>query len=132
MSADFAAIPRLYDRAASLHYPGGVVGHSHGDADRFWMGLRAAFPGAAFSIDHVIGRADPLMPPRAALRWSLHGTHSGWGAFGRPTGAEVYVLGITHVEFGPFGPAGWSVRREWTLFDETAIWKQILLRTGDL
>ena len=80
-----------------------------------------------------IGREDPLMPPRAALRWSLHGKHSGWGAFGTPSGAEVYVMGMCHAEFGPFGAAGGaSLRREWALYDETAIWKQILLRTGDL
>lgn len=127
MSADFAAIPEVYDRAALLEYPGGATGHSFGDADRFWMGLRAALPDAAFTLHHVIGRDDPLMPPRAAVRWSLHGRHSGWGAFGPPTGAEVYVLGMTQAEFGP-----WGLRREWTLFDETAIWKQILLHTGDL
>jgi hypothetical protein len=127
MGADMAAIPRIYDRAAQLEYPGGVTGHSWGDADRFWMSLRAAFPDAAFAIHHTIGRDDPMMPPRAAVRWSLHGKHSGWGAFGAPTGAEVYILGITHAEFGP-----WGLRREYTLFDETAIWKQILLHTGAL
>lgn len=94
------------------------------------MPLRAAFPDAAFTIHHVIGRDDPMMPPRAAVRWSLHGKHSGWGALGAPTGAEVYVLVITHAEFGPFGNSGWGLRRDYTLFDETAIWKQILLATG--
>ena len=95
------------------------------------MGLRAAFPDAAFRIEHVIGRDDPLMPPRAALRWSLHGKHSGWGRFGTPTGAEVYIMGMSQAEFGPFGNGGEPcVRREWTLIDETAIWKQILLKTG--
>ncbi len=132
MGADFAAIPKTYDRAAALHYPGGVVGHSHGDADRFWIGLRAAFPDAVFTLHHIIGRDDPLMPPRAAVRWSLWGKHAGWGAFGMPTGARVHVLGITHAEFGPFGPQGWGLRREYTIFDETAIWKQIVLHTGAL
>jgi len=132
MQADMAAIGQVYDRAAQLEYPGGVTGHSHGDADRFWMSLRAAFPDATFTIHHVIGRDDPRMPPRAAVRWSLTGTHSGWGAFGPPTGAPVYLLGMTHAEFGQFGPDGVGLRREFTLFDETAIWKQILLHTGDL
>ncbi|MFZ5708597.1 MAG: ester cyclase [Pseudomonadota bacterium] len=130
MSADFAAIPATYDRAAQLEYPGGVTAHSHAAADRFWMGLRAAFPDAAFALHHVIGREDPMMPPRAAVRWSLHGKHSGWGAFGPPTGAEVYVLGLTHAEWGPFGSGSPTLRREWTLYDETAIWKQIILKTG--
>ncbi|CTQ34030.1 nuclear transport factor 2 family protein [Jannaschia rubra] len=129
MGADMRAIPQSYDRACQLEYPGGVTGHSHGDADRFWVSLRAAFPSAEFSVHHVIGREDAVMPPRAAVRWSLWGRHEGWGGFGIPSGAMVYVLGITHAEFGPWGPDGWSVRREWTMFDETAVWKQIHLGT---
>ncbi|SIS72659.1 Predicted ester cyclase [Roseivivax lentus] len=132
MGADMAAIPDVYDRAAHLEYPGHVTGHGHAPADRFWMGLRAAFPSAVFEVHHVIGREDPTMPPRAALRWSLTGRHDGWGAFGRPTGAEVHVMGITHAEFGTLGAAPVTLRREWTLYDETALWKQILLQTGDL
>lgn len=122
MSADMSVIPTEYDRACHLGYPGGVTAHGVEEADRFWMGLRAAFPNAGFELHHVIGREDPMMPPRAAVRWSLWGRHEGWGAFGTPTGATVYVLGITHAEFGP-----WGLRREYTLYDETAIWKQILL-----
>ncbi|MEO0980164.1 MAG: nuclear transport factor 2 family protein, partial [Pseudomonadota bacterium] len=125
MAADIAVIEAEYDRACALFYPGGVNGHSFGAADRFWMGLRASFPSAQFRIEHRIGRDDPLMPPRAAIRWSLHGKHDGWGAFGEPSGADVYVMGASHAEFGP-----WGLRREYTLFDETAVWKQIALKTG--
>ncbi|WP_298982584.1 ester cyclase [uncultured Roseibium sp.] len=125
MNADMSAIEAEYDRACQLAYPGGVAGCSWSDADRFWMGLRASFPSAEFKIEHQIGRDDPMMPPRAALRWSLHGTHDGWGAFGEPSGADVHVMGAAHAEFGP-----WGLRREYVLFDETAIWKQIVLKTG--
>ncbi|MDV7143399.1 ester cyclase [Tropicimonas sp. TH_r6] len=129
MGADMAVIEQAYDRAVQSEYPGGVTGHSFGAVDRFWMGLRASFPNARFEIHHQIGRDDPMMPPRAAIRWSLHGRHDGWGTFGAPTGAEVYVLGISHAEFGQLGTPGPVVRREWTLFDETAIWKQILMQS---
>ena len=132
MGADMAAINKVYDRAATLHYPGGDIGHGWADADGFWMGLRAAMPDATFTIDHQIGRDDPNMAPRSAIRWALHGTHSGWGAFGAPTGAKVYVLGISHAEWGELITGDIRLRREWTLFDETAVWKQILLHTGDL
>lgn len=132
MGADMAAIGHGYDRAAQLEYPGHVTGHGHAAADRFWMSLRAAFPSAQFTIHHRIGREDPSMPPRAAVRWSMTGTHDGWGGFGRPTGAPVHVMGLTHAEFGSLGAAAPTLRREWTLFDETAVWKQILLHTGAL
>jgi hypothetical protein len=71
-----------------------------------------------------------MMPPRAALRWTLHGKHDGWGAFGTPTRAEVFILGACHAEFGALVGGVPKLRREWVLFDETAIWKQILLQTG--
>ncbi len=132
MDADFTAIPEVYDRAANLDYPGGVQALSHGGADQFWMGLRASFPNAAFRIHHQIGRDDPMMPPRAALRWTLHGKHEGWGSFGTPTGADVFIPGISHAEFGALVAGEPKLRREWTLFDETTVWKQILLQTGDL
>jgi hypothetical protein len=125
MAADMAAINTHYDRAVQLELPGGVTGHSFTDADQFWMGLRSALPTAKFEIHHQIGRDDAEFSPRAAVRWSLTGKHDGWGAFGRPTGADVHVMGISHAEFGP-----WGLRREYVLFDETAIWKQILLKTG--
>ena len=125
MNADMAAISTEYDRGAQLELPGGVIGHGYDAADRFWMGLRASFPSARFEIHHRIGRDDPMMPPRAALRWSLTGKHDGWGAFGAPTGAEVHVMGISHAEFGPRG-----LRREWVLYDETMVWKQIVMAQG--
>ncbi len=125
MAADMASIPSVYDRAVQLELPGGVTGHGWEAADGFWLRLRSAFPSAEFRIHHRIGRDDTLMPPRAALRWSLWGRHDGFGAFGPPTGAMVYVLGISHAEFGPRG-----LRREWVLYDETAIWTQIVLHTG--
>ena len=130
MGADFTTIPATYDRAANLEYPGGVQALSHDGADAFWMGLRASFPNATFTIHHQIGRDDPTMPPRAALRWTLHGKHDGWGAFGTPTGADVFILGASHAEFGALVGAEPKLRREWVLYDETAIWKQILLQTG--
>ncbi|MEM6664930.1 MAG: nuclear transport factor 2 family protein [Pseudomonadota bacterium] len=130
MNADMAVIPEAYDRACHLEYPGGNTTHGHGAADRFWMGLRAAFPHATFTAEHVIGRDDPLLPPRAAIRWSLDGKHDGWGAFGTPTGAPVHIMGFCHAEFGPFGSGDPTIRREYVVFDETAIWKQILLKTG--
>lgn len=125
MNGSMDVVAKEYDRAVHCEYAGGITAHSHEAVDQFWMPLRSAFPRAEFTIDHQIGREDPLMPPRAALRWSLHGKHEGWGGFGAPTGAEVYIMGACHAEFGP-----WGLRREYCLYDETAIWKQILLQQG--
>lgn len=131
MAGDTAVVPSEYDRAAQLDYPGFVTDHGWDAAVAFWTGLRTAFPSARFEIHHQVGRDDPMMPPRAAIRWSLSGRHDGHGTFGEPTGADVHVMGMTHAEFGSLGAAPVRLRREWTLFDETAIWKQILMQTGE-
>ena len=125
MHADFAAVRRDYDRAVQLETPGGVTRFGHAGVDAFWLSLRAAFPSATFTVHHRIGREDPMRAPRAAIRWSLDGTHDGFGAFGAPSGAPVHVMGISHAEYGP-----WGLRREYVVADEVAVWKQILLHTG--
>jgi SnoaL-like domain len=125
MVGDLATITRDYDRACHLQHPGGVTGHGWAAADQFWLGLKAAFPSAAFEIHHMIGRDDAGFSPRAALRWSLTGTHDSWGAFGAPSGASVHIMGISHAEFGP-----WGLRREFVLLDEVSIWKQIVAKSG--
>ena len=119
----------LWDAGCEGARPGHATVHGIPGAARFWAALREAFPSARFSLRHAIGRQDPHMPPRAALRWSLDGTHDGGGLFGPATGAPVHVMGITHAEFGGIGGPD-RIRREWTLIDETAVWKQILLATG--
>ena len=125
MAGDFAHLNAEYDRAVQGQYPGATATLGREGSMAFWLGLRAAFPDAAFAIHHRIGMAGGVMPPRAAIRWSLDGTHDGWGAFGSPTGARVHVFGASHAEFGP-----WGLRRETALYDEIAIWKQILLARG--
>ncbi|MGB0844823.1 MAG: nuclear transport factor 2 family protein, partial [Alphaproteobacteria bacterium] len=125
MTADFSTIPKTYDRACQLELPGGQAQHGREEADKFWLGLRAAFPSAQFQVHHLMGRTDDDMPSTAAVRWSLTGKHEGWGMFGKPTNADIFVMGISHAEFGPRG-----LKREFVAVDETAIWKQIILKTG--
>jgi len=125
MNKDFAVIRVEYDRAVQTEHPAATTVHSWAGTEALWMGLRASFPNADFAIEHQIGREDPMLSPRAAVRWSLVGKHDGWGMFGQPSGADVYVMGFTHAEFGPSG-----LRREYTLFDHVSIWKQIFMQTG--
>ncbi|MGR5502480.1 ester cyclase [Vibrio sp. DNB22_10_4] len=125
MHAEFSVIPDVYDRACIGEYASNQTALSYGEIDQFWMSLRSSLPDAEFKIEHVMGNDDAMMSPRAAIRWSLHGTHSGYGLLGKPTQQLVYIMGISHAEFGP-----WGIRREYTLIDEVAISKQILLGQG--
>lgn len=126
MNAEFAVIENTYDRACHLALPCGVEAHGTAAAKEFYIGLRSALPSATFKIEHQIGRHDQMLSPRSAIRWSLTGKHEGFGRYGAPTGAEVHIMGVSHAEFGP-----WGLRRETTLIDDIAIWKQILLQTKE-
>jgi hypothetical protein len=135
MQGDLAHVLAEYDRAALGDHAGArhLIG-AQAIADS-WLSLRASFPSARFTLHHQIGMEGGMMGPRAAVRWSLDGVHDGWGAFGAPTGAPVHIMGMSHAEYGPFGPSGprdqGGLRRECALWDEIAIWKQILLHTGE-
>jgi len=121
-AGDTSVVESGWDRALQIELPGGNTGHGWGAVTAFWTDLRTAIGDATLQIEHRIGRSDPALGERAALRWWLSGTHTGDGVFGPATGAQVDIMGISHAEFGP-----WGLRREWVLFDEVAVWKQILL-----
>lgn len=130
MNADFNHIREAYDRAMIGEYAGSQMLTSAQECTQFWVGLRSSFPSAEFKIHHQIGMDADMLSPRAAIRWSLDGKHDGWGSFGAPTGAQVHVMGMCHAEYGPYGPDGVGLRREFALYDEVAIWKQILIAQG--
>ncbi|MBV9812468.1 MAG: ester cyclase [Acetobacteraceae bacterium] len=119
-----AEVAALYFHGATLFAPGGDVLSGHGDIDRFFLGYLAAFPDARLTVASAIVNRDPGRPVRVALRWSLDGTHNGFGHFGPPTGAPVHVMGISHAYF-----VDGRIAFEWLLTDEVAIHKQIIAHT---
>ena len=119
-----AAIKDLYFHGAMVAAPGGDILSGHSDIDRFVISYLASFPDAAFSIESAIVNRDPGQPVRIATRWALRGSHSGFGHFGEPTGAPVYVMGYCHAHM----VAG-RVTAEWIVTDEVAVWKQIHAHT---
>ena len=118
-------VEKNYDRAIQQFQPGGLIKNGIEEVIRFWVDLKTAFPDSVFNVEHISFIEEKDQPKKAAIRWSLVGNHNGNGIFGSPSGANVYVMGINHAEFGPRG-----IKNEWILFDETMIWKQILLKTG--
>ncbi len=122
VNGNISAIRSQYDRAATGYYPLFQTATGYEEIEAFWQAFIASLRDISFTIHHQIGMEEPMMSPRAAIRWSLSAIHGGTGRFGAPSGAPIYVMGITHAEFGP-----WGLRREYTLFDDVAIWKQIHL-----
>ena len=116
-----AAIRDLYFHGAAFHAPGGDVLYGHGDIDTFVLGYLASFPDAEYRVESAQVNRDPEQPVRIALRWSLSGSHSGFGHFGEPTGAPVYVMGMSHLHV-----TQGRVTSEYMVTDEVSVWKQIL------
>lgn len=115
-----AAIKNFYFHGATLFTPGGQACYGYADIDRFVIGYLASFPDAVLRIHSTIVNRDAESAVRLAVRWSLDGTHSGYGHFGAPTGAPVHIMAMSHVQM-----AQGRVMSEWLLVDEVAIFKQI-------
>ncbi len=118
---DLSAIGDACTGAAMLEGPGGESHVGTEAIDRFFVGYLAAFPAGEFRIEHLFAVDAPGGPGRIAMRWSLSGTHRGWGRFGPPSSHPVHVMGFTHAEI-----LDGRVARQWVITDEVAIWKQIL------
>ncbi len=82
--------------------------------------MLAALPDAVLNVDHVCSLGSEEDGYRVATRWTLIGAHEGPGVYGEPTGKRIYLMGITHQEI-----KGGKIVREWTIFDEFALLKQL-------
>lgn len=113
-----------YAANAVLHAPAGRRLFGHGEIIGWWTALLGTLGGARVLIDHIAvqpASADPADGDDIAIRWSLAGSHDGPALYGPPSGRDILILGITHWRF----VAG-RITREWTVFDELAIWRQTL------
>jgi len=112
-----------YNRASSIYWPGNKLGHGREDVAKFWNSLKSIFTEIKFTIEHVGYLDEPFKNPRASIRWFLEGIHSNDSDdYGKKTNSKLFIMGINHVELNKDG-----IIREWVLFDEVAIWKQILM-----
>ena len=116
-----AAISRLYFPGVAVEIPGGETVNGHSDLDRFVISYLASFPDADFEVEQLMVNQEEAQATKLAMRWSLRATHTGWGRFGEPTGAPVYIMGLTHAHM-----VNGLVTMEWILIDEVSVWKQIV------
>ena len=113
-----------YDRSSNIFWPGNKIGHGKEDVMRFWNSLKNIFSNIKFSIEHIGYLEEPDKNAKASIRWFLEGKHVNESKeYGKETNSNLFIMGINHVEFGNYG-----INREWVLFDEVAIWKQIIMK----
>ena len=112
-----------YNRASNIYWPGNKLGHGREDIAKLWNSLKNIFTEIKFSVEHIGYIEEPNKNPRASIRWFLEGMHTkNSDDYGKKTDSKLFIMGINHVELNEDG-----VIREWVLFDEVAIWKQILM-----
>jgi predicted ester cyclase len=121
-----AAVREHYSPGAAVAVPGGDWCNGHAEIDAFFVSYLASAPDAVLRIENAIVNRDEEQPPRVALRWSLSGTHAGWGRFGAPSGAPLYIMGMSHAHL-----VNGRIVAEWILVDEVSVWKQALVARGD-
>ena len=115
-----------YDRSSNIFWPGNKIGHGREDVMSLWNSLKNILSNIKFSIEHIGYLEEPGKNPKASIRWFLEGKHVNESKeYGKETNSNLFIMGINHAEFGDYG-----INREWVLFDETTIWKQILMKTG--
>ena len=115
-----------YNRASNIYWPGNKLGHGREDIAKLWNSLKSIFTDIKFTVEHVGYINEPNKNPRASIRWFLEGIHSKESKdYGEKTNSKLFIMGINHVELNLDG-----VIREWVLFDEVAIWKQILMNSN--
>ncbi|MEM7539078.1 MAG: ester cyclase [Chloroflexota bacterium] len=91
-----------------------------GEYQSFILSLMAMLPDLALQIDDIYWMGNDDDGYMTSVRWSIIGTHLGFGIYGAPTGRPVNMWGITqhHIIDG-------KIVEEWMLFNEFAVMQQI-------
>lgn len=107
--------PTVRVESASMRRLNGI-----NDYQAYVLSLLAPFPDLRITQEHFCVVGDATVGYRTASRWRMHGTHTGYGIYGDPTGNPIDILGISHhlIQDG-------KIQTEWTLFDEFELLKQI-------
>lgn len=113
-------IPQTHATSFTCEAPSGRSLYGQGHYRTYVLSLLSPFPDLAITFDHFCALQESEGRYRTATRWTMQGTHTGPGIYGRPTGKTIRIIGISHhvVENGRF-------IQEWTLFDEFALLKQL-------
>lgn len=113
-------VQQVYAPNMRFHGPTNRAFSGRSAYQAFVLSFIAMFPDLAFNVDDVYWLGNEQEGYVTSVRWSLRGTHLGFGVYGPPTGRPVNMWGITQhrIKDG-------IVAEEWTLFNEFAVMQQI-------
>jgi len=117
---NLAAIPQVYSPNVLVQATAGRAYHGAGQLQSFVLSMLAMFPDLNFTVDDLYWMGNGAEGYLVAIRWSIVGSHTGYGRYGAPTGKEVHLWGITH----------WVVdknriQKEWFMFNEFGVLIQL-------
>lgn len=81
----------------------------------------AMFPDLVHTVEDVYWMGNDAEGYQVAVRWSLIGTHTGYGIYGKPTGRRVRMWGISHLAI-----QNGKIVEDWTMFNEFFVLQQLL------
>ncbi|MCI1035736.1 MULTISPECIES: ester cyclase [Raoultella] len=85
------------------------------------LSLLAMFPDLTFSVDDVYWMGNDQSGYLVSVRWSAQGTHLGHGIYGKPTGKEVHLVGISQYRIQDN-----IIQQEWSIFNEFGVITQLV------
>lgn len=94
--------------------------NGRGDYQSFILSILAMFPDLAFQIDDLYWMGNEQDGYNVSVRWSLVGTHTGPGIYGKPTGRRIYMWGINQDVI-----VDGKIVEEWMMFNEFEVMQQI-------
>ena len=113
-------VARAYDPSLVCRGSTGRVIYGRGEYQSFILGMLAMFPDAMLQVDDIYWMGNDDDGYLVSVRWSLVGTHRGYGVYGAPTGRRVNMWGITQQQI-----KDGAIQKEWMLFNEFAVMQQI-------
>jgi predicted ester cyclase len=80
----------------------------------------AMFPDLTHVVEDVYWMGNEAEGYMVNVRWTIVGTHTGHGIYGKPTGRRVNFWGITHYKI-----KGGRILEDWTMFNEFFLLQQL-------
>ena len=118
----FSRIHELY--APNCQWHGPLMREYYGVAAVLQQTMRlvALIPDGAFVPQHICSVESEEGGTKYAVRWTLDGHHLGYGPLGAPTGAPLFVMGVSHLHV-----QDGKIVDEWAVYDELSMLAQIKL-----
>ena len=110
-----AYIPQMNFRGSTNR-----VFYGRGEYQSFVLSIMAMFPDLALQIDDIYWMGNDQDGYFTSVRWSITGTHRGFGIYGTPTGRPIKMWGISQHQI-----KDGMITDEWMLFNEFAVMQQI-------